>query len=206
MSAAPRPVERTGAADARLLAIASDHVRRFGSRRLTVVAVAEEAGMTHANVYRYFASKEALLDAVAGAALKPIERLLSDIAGAPDPVDDKLERMVLALARAYRDLLESDRPVFDLFAAAVEDNRGVARRHRGRVRTFVARVLDEGIAVGAFEPRDREAALSLLIDTFHRYTHPSSIRLDGARPRGPQDQRLSNLVRVAVRGLTSGTV
>ena len=206
MTPPPRPLERTGAADARLLAIASDHVRRFGSKRLTVVAVAEEAGMTHANVYRYFASKEALLDAVAGAALKPIERLLSDIAGAPDPVDDKLERMVLALARAYRDLFESDRPVFDLFAAAVEDNRGVARRHRGRVRTFVARVLDEGIAVGAFEPRDRESALSLLIDTFHRYTHPSSIRLDGARPHGPQDQRLSNLVRVAVRGLTSGTV
>ena len=45
---------------ARLLAIATDHIRRFGAARVTVVAVAEEAGMSHANVYRFFASKAAL--------------------------------------------------------------------------------------------------------------------------------------------------
>jgi AcrR family transcriptional regulator len=64
------------------------------------VAIAEAAGMTHANVYRYFPSKEALIDAVVDAWIKSVETRLTDIADGPDPSDDKLERMVLALARA----------------------------------------------------------------------------------------------------------
>ncbi|MGL4728184.1 MAG: TetR/AcrR family transcriptional regulator, partial [Bosea sp. (in: a-proteobacteria)] len=66
--------------DQRLLGIAGEHLRRFGPRRLTVVGVAEEAGMTHANVYRYFPSKEALLDAVVETWLKGMERRLADVA------------------------------------------------------------------------------------------------------------------------------
>ena len=53
-----------GPVDQKLLALAGEHLRRFGRKRLTVVGVAEEAEMTHANVYRYFPSKAALLDAV----------------------------------------------------------------------------------------------------------------------------------------------
>ncbi len=48
--------------EARLVDIARAHVRKFGHARTTVVGVAAEAGMTHANVYRYFSSKSALLE------------------------------------------------------------------------------------------------------------------------------------------------
>ena len=89
-------------ADHRLLTIAEEHVRRFGVDRLTVVAVAREAGMTHANVYRYFPSKSALADAVSAQWLRALDALLTDAAGSPDPADDKLERMMVALAAALR--------------------------------------------------------------------------------------------------------
>ena len=46
--------------DVRLVEIARERVRRFGYARTTVVGIATEAGMTHANVYRYFATKAAL--------------------------------------------------------------------------------------------------------------------------------------------------
>ena len=52
--------------EVRLLSIAADRLRRHGARGVTVVGVAQEAGMTHANVYRYFPSKAALIDALAG--------------------------------------------------------------------------------------------------------------------------------------------
>ena len=52
-------------ADSRLLAIAADQLKEFGPRHITVVGIADAAGMTHANVYRYFANKAALIDAVA---------------------------------------------------------------------------------------------------------------------------------------------
>ena len=48
--------------------------------------------MTHANVYRYFPSRAALVDAVVDVWLKATERRLAEIADGPDPADDKLER------------------------------------------------------------------------------------------------------------------
>lgn len=201
-----RAMVRPPSADARLLAIAADHLRRFGARRVTVVGVAEEAGMTHANVYRYFPSKEALLDAVASSALKPIETLLSHLASSPDPADDKLERMILALARAYRDLIEGNAAVFAIYAEAVEHNRGVARRHRGRARTLFERVVEEGVATGVFEVRDRQRALSFLTDTLYRFAHPAALQLDSGLPRGAIDLRLATVVKVLLRTLASGTL
>ena len=46
--------DATVPADTRLLAIAADHLKHFGPRQVTVVSIADAAGMTHANVYRYF--------------------------------------------------------------------------------------------------------------------------------------------------------
>ncbi|GGC51220.1 TetR/AcrR family transcriptional regulator [Chelatococcus reniformis] len=202
MRAAPQP-RGSRAPRNRLIAIAADHVHRVGAKRVRLVAVAEDAGMTHANVYRYFASKDDLLDAVVGAALSPIEALLADIAGAPDPADDKLERMILALARGYRDVLEREPELFALFAGAVEANRPVARRHLGRARRLFGEVLDDGVATQVFDLEDREAGLSLLIDALHRFTHPMSIRLDADRVRSSLDGRLQATMATVLRALKS---
>ena len=61
---AARQAGRRGEA---LLGIAHHDVRLFGIECTTVVAIARDAGMTHANVYRYFPSKEALVDAITAA-------------------------------------------------------------------------------------------------------------------------------------------
>ncbi len=88
--------------EARLVEIARAHVRKFGHARTTVVGVAADAGMTHANVYRYFPSKTALLDEVVASGLRPLEARLREAAEGADPAYDKLERMLLAVHRDYR--------------------------------------------------------------------------------------------------------
>ena len=128
-------------ADVRLLAIAAEHLRRFGPRGVTVVGIAEGAGMTHANVYRYFPSKTALIDAVVGQWLKSLEVVLAGIADAPDPADDKLERLILAVARAYRDRLEADPHLFGIYVDATEASRSLVRKHRARQRQLVDRII-----------------------------------------------------------------
>ena len=66
-------------ADIRILDLAAEHIRQHGIERTTVVAIAREAAMSHGNVYRYFPSKEALVDAVTAQWLKPIETGVRDI-------------------------------------------------------------------------------------------------------------------------------
>ena len=193
-------------ADARLLAIAADRLKRLGPRQVTVVAVAEAAGMTHANVYRYFASKAALVDAVAGQWLKSLEAAIAEVADAPDPADDKLERLLQVLARAHRDLLAENRHLFDVYCTATETSRALVRKHRARLRQLIERVLDEGVATGKFDPRDRDRALGFISDAAYRFINPIAVRLDAEIPQDILDQRLNTAIRVLLRALANGSV
>src|SRR4051794_22393375 len=64
----------------RILKAAEDLLRRHGPAKTTVVDVARTLEMSHANVYRHFASKTELRDAVADRWLKAISGPLEKIA------------------------------------------------------------------------------------------------------------------------------
>ncbi|MBB3017000.1 AcrR family transcriptional regulator [Microvirga lupini] len=193
-------------ADTRLLAIAADQLKEFGPRHITVVGIADAAGMTHANVYRYFTNKAALIDAVAGQWLRGMEATIADIADSPDPADDKLERLIQAWARVHRDLLKEDRHLFDVYCTATETSRPLVRKHRARMRQLIERVLDEGIVTGKFDPRDREKAHAFISDAVYRFINPLTVRLDAEVPQDILDQRLATMIRVVLRALANGSV
>jgi AcrR family transcriptional regulator len=197
MARTPQP-EQT---DAKILRIAADHVRRFGLERTTVVSIAAEAGMSHANVYRYFPSKDSLVDALTDYWLKPIEAGLHEIADGPDPADDKLERILSAIHLAYRNKAETDQNIFGVFADAVVEGRAIARRHRSRVQSEIQRVLEEGMGGGVFRPGDLRRATSLVFDGLHRFIHPVSVKGDRDVPREQIDSRFERLTRVILRAL-----
>ena len=197
--ATPEPIET------RILGLAADHIRQFGLKRTTVVSIAEEAGMSHANVYRYFPSKTALVDAVTDYWLRPIESGLRDIADGPDPAYDKLERILSALQRIYRDKLESDENLFELFADATARSTGISRRHRRRIQGEVQRVLDEGMASGAFHNGDQRRALAFVFDALFRFLHPVAVRLDQEARRDQLSARFDRVLEQVLRNLVRGS-
>lgn len=195
---APEPVE------SRILAVAAEHVRRFGAARATIVGVAAEAGMTHANVYRYFPSKVALMEEITAAWLRPLEAKLREAAEGADPAYDKLERMLLAVHRAYRAKLDGDPALFDLLIDSLAQERATARKHRARVQSEMQRVVEEGVASGAFAMADRRRALALVFDASHRFIHPVALRLDRDIPAPALAQRFERIVSMTLRALRTG--
>ena len=194
----PEPV------DGRILQIAASHVRRFGLKRTTVVSIAAEANMSHANVYRYFPSKGALFEALGDRWLKPVEASLRQIADGPDPADDKLERLVVVLHRAYRDKIEADPELFAIFIDSVEKGRAGARRHRGRLQQEIQQVIEEGMASGVFVAADQRRAMALVFDGLHRFVHPAAVWHDRDMPRAQMQARLERLASLINRALVSG--
>jgi AcrR family transcriptional regulator len=199
-SSSAEPVE------ARVVEIATAHVRRFGAGRTTIVGIAEEAGMTHANVYRYFASKEAVFEEVTAAWLRPLEARLREAGEGADPAYDKLERMLLAIHRAYRQKLEADPALFDLLIEALDKSRGGARKHRARVQSELQRVVEEGMASRAFAAGDERRAMALIFDAAHRFIHPLALRLDSATAGAALEDRFERIIALVLRALRSGRV
>ncbi len=200
--AAPRIGEV--AADQRILELASDHLRRFGPRRTTIVGIAEAAGMSHANVYRYFPSKQALFEAVTSLWLKPLEAELRLIVEGQDPAYDKLERALAALQRAYREKRDADPVLFKLLCEAIEKGHVVARKHRNRVQTEIQAIVEEGIGSGSFRLNDRRRAMSLVFDLAHRFIQPVSIALDLSVSAAELEFRAGRVITVIQRSLTFG--
>lgn len=192
--------------EARLVEIARAHVRRFGHARTTVVGIAAEAGMTHANVYRYFPTRTALLDEVVASGLRPLEARLREAADGADPSTDKLERMALAVHRDYRSKLDDDPELFDLLIDALLRNRPSARRHRARVQTEIQRVYEEGVASGAFAMTDRRRAMSLVFDAAHRFIHPVALKLDRDSSAQAVATRFETVLSITLRALRTGRV
>ncbi|MBV1702754.1 MAG: TetR/AcrR family transcriptional regulator [Hyphomicrobiales bacterium] len=192
------------AAESRILAAATQHVRDHGLHRLAIVHLASELGMSHANIYRYFASKEALIDALTTQWLKPLEAQLHIIGDGPDPAYDKLERLLISLHQAYREKLDSDALIFTLFAEAVSTNREATRRHRLRVQSEIQRVVDEGLASGLFAIGDQRRALALVYDVMHRFIHPICLQMDRDTSRPAINARMDRVIKLLLRALQTG--
>jgi AcrR family transcriptional regulator len=162
--------------------------------------------MTHANVYRYFPSKAALLDEVVASGLRPLEARLREAADGADPAHDKLERMLIAVHRDYRAKLDEDPALFDLLIEALAKNRPSARKHRARVQSEIQRVLEEGVASGAFAMADRRRAMSLIFDAAHRFIHPVALRLDQDAGANAVASRFEAVLAITLRALRTGRV
>ena len=191
-------------ADARIMEAAATFLRRYGPRRATVVAIAQAAGMSHANVYRYFPSKAALIEEVTAAWLRPIESEVRVIAESPDPATDKLERILAAIQRAYRDKLERDPQLFQILAEAAQIDAPVARKHRARLQGAVQRTIEEGFVQGNFRQVDMPRALALVFDVAHRFLHPAAIVMDARTTRTALNTRASRVTRLLLQELRAG--
>ena len=194
----------TDPVDQKLLELAAQHIRRYGAKKTTIVAIAEEAGMSHANIYRYFPSKHALVDAVIEQWLKPIEKGMKDITDSPDPARDKLERLTSALFRAYRRKLEDDPELFDIFVTAALNSKGLARRHRNRIVTELRRMVEDGIASGSFTISDSRMGVLLILDGLSRFLNPVSVSQDREATAVDLEARMEKISHIIFRSIASG--
>jgi AcrR family transcriptional regulator len=190
--------------DTRILELAVEHIRRFGVERTSVTGIAEAAGMSHANVYRYYPSKTALFDEITAGWLKPLEAGLRIISDAQDPPFDKLERMAFAIHRGYRHKLETDPKIFRLFVDSADKAAPVARRHRARVESEIRRILDEGTGSGLIEIKDQEFCLLLILDALHRFIDPAAMVRDIDQERIELDERAARVLDLLRLFLTKG--
>lgn len=195
----------TRAADTRerILTAAEDLLRRYGPAKTTVADVARALHMSHANVYRHFASKADLQDAVARRWLHGLIEPLSPIVAGPGPADRRLEAWLLALAAAKRQKVHGDPEMFATYHAIVEAARDVVAEHVAELRRQVAAILRDGVAQGCFRVEDPDAAAMSVLEATLRHHHPQHVLAEGGQDRTPE---LRRIIALLTAGLRAGVV
>ena len=109
--------------------------------------------MKKGNLYYYFRNKEDILFACHQYSLDRLLELLDEIEQSGLPPDDKLRRLIVAFVHTILDELHGTALFLDLEALSPAHLKAVIVR-RDRFDRGIRRVLEEGMASGAFAPGD----------------------------------------------------
>jgi AcrR family transcriptional regulator len=168
----PRVKTKPDDTRARIVETAEALFRRMGFAKTAVADIAAELGMSAANVYRFFPSKIAIVQAICQQCLSEVEEAAWSIARSKAPAAQRIERLILAILAYHKENLLTEQRVNDIVLVAIEHNWESIRAHKDALRNVVELILRDGIEAGAFEAVDPRATAELILRSVVVFTHP----------------------------------
>lgn len=160
---------------ARIADAAEQLFRSLGYQKTAVADIARECGMSPANVYRFFASKSAINEAITQRLLTGIVADLDAIATGGGTPEDRLRASMRLLFQRDMALFFHEKRLHDMVTAAMTEHWAVIERFIEGLVGVWAKLLAEGMEKGEFRPRDpRQTAMTLKQCTMH-WMHPGLI-------------------------------
>jgi AcrR family transcriptional regulator len=157
---------------ARILKEAERLFRHYGYSKTTVADIADACGMSPANVYRFFASKLEIVEAICDLLISGLEAQLHKIAVTNEPASVRLTRCIGLIARHTAETYVHEKKVHDMVVVAMEEHWGAIDRHLTAVEAMLASIIASGIETGEFKPLDPKQAAKTVHFAIVGYGHP----------------------------------
>jgi AcrR family transcriptional regulator len=147
--------ERRSSEDTRalILATAWNLFRELGART-TIADVADKLGMSSANVYRFYASKQALCEAVSANQLGAMTAAAREIAAGPGAPAERIRAILLMLHHAMRHQMTNQSRVHEIVEIAIREHWSPINDYQESCDAIVAELVAEGQARGELGPGD----------------------------------------------------
>ena len=158
-----------------LLEVVDDLVRQRGSADISMTDLAAAAGMSASNLYRFFDSKEALMEAVAEKWFAEKIRIMEEVTAADLPVREK---MFQYFARRFALMVQQYEAEPALLKSYLEIGNQYFEVVRGYVDLgdhYLALIVAEAMEQGHFEGLSIDEAVSLINQMVQCYTNPEAI-------------------------------
>ena len=174
-----RPV-RTGKdsdkARARILEAAEQQFRRMGYHRTSVADIAAELGMSPANIYRFFPSRDAINESICGRVVNEVADIAFAIARTNAPAMQKLAQLLTAVHHHNKMMLVKARPMHELIVAATQGNWPIIKAHIEQMVMIFEAIIREGIEAGEFDVEDAAEAARAVRSASMAFFHPILIK------------------------------
>jgi AcrR family transcriptional regulator len=185
----------------RILDAAEALFRRLGFGKTAVADIAAELKMSPANVYRFFPSKNAIIEAICQRCLGELEERAWAVARTRGSASERIERLVVEILAYHKENHLTDQRVNDMVLAALELSWGAIRTHKEHMRMVLEAILREGVERGEFEPLDpRETSRLLMLSLVH-FCHPVLVA-QYLQDKGELEADARTLVRFLLRAIT----
>ena len=187
----------------RILDAAQVVLRRHGVEKTNVVDIARVLGVSHANIYRHFPSKKALLDAVAtrwlAAVTFPLEAIASDQTRSATA---RLTAWFTTLRTVKQRKVLDDPELFRVYHRLAMGARELAHAHVESLLGQVERIISDGIKRGEFSKRLKApAAARACLHAMSSFHHPAML----SQEEQPKEEDARAVLGLLLAGLRSGS-
>jgi TetR/AcrR family transcriptional regulator, repressor of the ameABC operon len=182
----------------RIMVKADELFRQFGFGKTTVADIAEELAMSPANIYKFFSSKEAIIQASADRNLVALTEAVHRYVAASGAALERIEKVLLTVYRHTTDILRNERQVFKLMIRAYEQKWDCVGAFDKFLLQTLAKLVREGMRTGEFKTGDALATAHVLFDCLILIRTPHLYQQEG---RELNEKRIREMVRFLGRSL-----
>jgi AcrR family transcriptional regulator len=197
------PQVRTNPDDtrARIMETAEALFRRLGFAKTAVADIAAELKMSPANFYRFFPSKNAIVEAICRRCLSEVEEKAWAVARSKGPAPERMERLFLEILAYHKENLLIEHRVNEIVVFAIEHMWDTISAHKAVTHNIIELILRDGIEAGEFEPIDPRETSGLIFRSMVCFCHPMLVSESLEQGRDVEAEARAS-VRFLLRAIT----
>ncbi|MEY4952990.1 MAG: hypothetical protein RL299_1414 [Pseudomonadota bacterium] len=177
-----------------------DLIEERGNSAMTVGDIASRAGMSSANLYRYFDSKEALIEAVAERWFQPKVAIMEEVVFSDLPPRRKMYEFYARRFALMKAEWEHDPIAFANYVELGKENFELIRGYVDLGDHYLATIIGEAMADGHFAGLSVDEAISLVNQMTQVYTNIGA--MEQIMPRLNTD-KLAMIIDAVFDGLSA---
>ncbi|MEQ1639484.1 MAG: TetR family transcriptional regulator [Novosphingobium sp.] len=195
-----RPQTDIDAGRQQLITLVVELVEERGSSGMTMTEIAARAGMSPANLYRYFESKEAMVEAVAEHWFQPKVEIMEDVVASDLPPRRKMYEFYARRFTRMRDEWERDPVAFANYVELGKENFELVRSYVDLGDHYLSEIIGEAMAEGNFAGLTIDETLSLINQMVGAYVNIGTMEL--IMPKLSTD-KLARIIDAVFDGLSA---
>lgn len=195
-----RPQTDLEAGREHLLDIATAMIEERGNAALTMTELAALAGMSPANLYRYFENKDAVIEAIAGRWFAPKVAIMEEVVASDLPPRRKMYEFYARRFALIRGMWERDPVVFQTYCDVGEEHFEVVRSYVDLGDHYLGEIVAEAMAEGHFAGLEIDETISLINQMVAPYVNIGLMAM--VMPKLSED-KLARIVDALFDGLSA---
>ncbi|WP_417622593.1 TetR/AcrR family transcriptional regulator [Parasphingorhabdus sp.] len=198
----PRPQTDVEATRTRIMDAADRMIQEKGAISFTMTDLAGAVGMSPSNLYRFFESKDALAEAMAGDWFAELQEIMEALVSADIPVEEKLYQFFANRLVVQRARYEEDPELFEAYMDLGDEHFEVIKGYVDLADHYMASILAEAMEKGYFKGLELDAIVSLVNSMMQPFCNP---RIMMQMMHVATEERLRIVINTILNGMQSAT-
>jgi len=156
----------------RILHKADELFHRLGFYKTTVADIARELEMSPANIYKFFSSKESLVQAVADWNLSLFKAAICEALKGGKTSSAKLKVLATTIYQFHKNKFRSDHEMYRLMVAAHDEQWPCVVEFKAFLRRTLAEIIEGGLKAKEFSHLDVSIEAEVLFDSLTWVINP----------------------------------